>query len=339
MIELKHDNLKLSFPQVHQDAAMKLQFERTLRIPDDDKLYPLPPGLGCFSMRHIDDFTDRVSEQWKRHGGVMLPMFQSEAMWINFDSPSGYPFLVKIATGKINAVTGDDWQDKPQVKPQDYVVVPEQPWLDGYCVDEGEVRQFVAMPLGRGYTAEEQLTGEAAHGGLQLIVYPMKAEEWEKIKPKRRRPEVMFSMAAPAPYAFMTSEMDLGLAPGGRMTQEIFDDPYDFTMWDLDQSSRCFVHITNSITWQAITGEAPPTMPPTAEQYTSAGLPWFDYYAPESEAVAGSDKLKGMKSVAGLSGEKGEKVLPENETITVPDTQHVKLGNPDQVREGWQCDW
>ncbi len=28
------------------------------------------------------------------------------------------------------------------------------------------IRQFVAMPLGEGYTAEEQLTGEAQHGGL-----------------------------------------------------------------------------------------------------------------------------------------------------------------------------
>ena len=142
-------------------------------------------------------------------------------------------------------------------------------------------------------------------------------------------------MAEPAPDACMSCAMDMGLAPGGRMTQEIFDDPYDFTVWDLDYSSRCFVHITNSITWRAITGEAPPTMPPTAEQYTGAGLPWFDYYAPEAEAIAGSDRLNGMKSVADLGAEKEEKVLPENETVMVPDAQHMKLGNPDQVREGW----
>ncbi len=77
------------------------------------------------------------------------------------------------------------------------------------------------------------------------------------------------------------------------------------------------------------------TIPRTAEQYTRAGLPWFDYYAPDAEAVGGSLKLKGMKSVAGMSAEKGAKVLPENNTITVPASQRVKLGNPDQVREGW----
>ena len=32
------------------------------------------------------------------------------------------------------------------------------------------IRQFVAMPLGAGYTAEEQITGEAEHGGLQIVV-------------------------------------------------------------------------------------------------------------------------------------------------------------------------
>lgn len=28
------------------------------------------------------------------------------------------------------------------------------------------------MPLGHGYTIEEQLTGEAKHGGIQVDVYP-----------------------------------------------------------------------------------------------------------------------------------------------------------------------
>lgn len=332
MIELKQDLLTFSFPHVHSDAAMELEFQRTLRIPDDDTVYPLPPGLGQFPMRRIDDFESHIPMQWKEHGGVMFPMFQSEAMWINFKSPSRYPFLVKIATGQINAVTGKAWQDSPQANPQDYIVVPDQPWLDGYCVKKGEIRQFVAMPLGHGYTVEEQVTGAAKHGGIQVIVYPMKAEEWEKIKPKYVESDIKFCISK---SAFATCEPDMGLAPGGRMTQEIYDDFYDFNVWDLDHGSRCFVHITNSITWRAITGEAPPTIPPTARQYTKAGLPWFDYYAPGNEAVSGSKSLQTLKSVSWMSTELGETVLPENETTAVAGTQLVKLGNPDQVREGW----
>src|SRR5437763_8553386 len=62
----------------------------------------------------------------------------------------------------------------------------------------------------------------------------------------------------------------MGLAPGGRMKQEIYDDPFDFDDWDLTRSSRCFVHLTNSLAWRAITGQVPPTIPPTAKQYAQA---------------------------------------------------------------------
>ena len=49
MIELKDDRLAFSFPDVHPHAKLDITFQRTLRIPDDDKTYPLPPGLGALS--------------------------------------------------------------------------------------------------------------------------------------------------------------------------------------------------------------------------------------------------------------------------------------------------
>ena len=97
-------------------------------------------------------------------------MYQAEAMWLNFTG--SYPMAVKVAAGKANALTGDPWTNELSGEPQDYLVVPDQPWLDGFCVERGLIRQFVAMPLGEGYTAEEQLTGEPQHGGLQVAVYP-----------------------------------------------------------------------------------------------------------------------------------------------------------------------
>jgi len=48
MIELKKDALVFSFPGVHPEAKLTIDFQRTLRIPDDDNTYPLPPGLGKF---------------------------------------------------------------------------------------------------------------------------------------------------------------------------------------------------------------------------------------------------------------------------------------------------
>src|SRR4051794_108514 len=53
VIELRHDALVFSFPELHGDARLEIDFQRTLRIPDDDSAYPLPPGLGRFPLRHV----------------------------------------------------------------------------------------------------------------------------------------------------------------------------------------------------------------------------------------------------------------------------------------------
>jgi hypothetical protein len=357
MIELRNDALVFSFPDVHERASFGIDFQRTLRIPDDGTDHFLPPGLGRFPLRHVDDFAPRVPGTWIAHGGVLLPMYQSEAMWLNFTSLSGagsanddewygsgggfsYPVAVKIATGKINAVTGEDWEDGLHRDPQDYVVLPGQPWLDGYCVEKGVIRQFVAMPLGSGYSAEEQITGAAEHGGVQIIAHPMKKEAYERRleawrKTRRERPIARYNTLGLGATVACRVDADMGLAPGGRMRQEIYDDPYRFEEWDTRNASRCFVHLANSLVWRAITGQNPPTTPPTSKEYTNANLPWFDYYAPELEAVDGSDILSRLKSVVTLGKQKGDVPLPENDSVTPEHVVQLRSGmEPEQVREG-----
>ena len=148
MIVLENDRLEFRFPEVHAEARCSIAFQRTLRIPDDGRDYPLPPGLGAFPLRHLDDFGERLPGSWRERGGVIAPMHQAEAMWIAFDSD--YPFAVKVATGKSCAITGDPWVDRLNRDPQDYAVLPEQPWLDGYCVEKGVVRQFRGHAAWRG---------------------------------------------------------------------------------------------------------------------------------------------------------------------------------------------
>jgi hypothetical protein len=333
MIELKYDQLVISFPDVHRDATMRIDFQRTLRIPDDAKDYPLPPGLGRFPVRHVDDFVKRVPERWIERGGVMLPMFQSEAMWLNFSGH--YPFAVKVAAGKINAVTGEQWSRGLNRDPQDYMVIPNQPWLDGYCVKQGIIRQFVAMPLGAGYSAEEQLTDEAEWGGVQIVAFPMKREAYESHFAKMQQARYSLSDTMAGVPLVASKSLDMGLGAGGRMKQEIYRDRYSLEDWDLRHGSRCFVHIANSLVWRDITGQAPPTTAPTAREYTRAGLPWFDYYAEDEEPLHGSNLLDKVKSVFQLGSEKDDVPLPENDSVVVEQTvelrRHMKK---DQVREG-----
>jgi hypothetical protein len=326
MITLEDDRLTFRFPEVHPQAVCSVHFQRTLRIPDDGRDYPLPPGLGAFPLRHLDDYARGVPGEWLKRGGVIMPMYQAEAMWICFAGGlwrDGYPFAVKIATGKINAVSGEPWTPHLNRDPQDYVVIPEQPWLDGYCVEKGVIRQFVAMPLGQGYSVEEQLTGEPIWGGVQILVYPMKADRYEKFHARQR----LYAPAGPLPCSHM------GLAPGGRMKQEVYDDPYGLDAWDQRHSSRCFVTIANSITWHAITGERPPVRPPTAADYAEAGLPWFDYYDADAKALDGSDQLAKARSVVEMAKTKDEEPLPENASAEIEHIVRLRKRRPDIVRE------
>jgi len=329
MIELRTDQLIFRFPEVHPDAVLRVDFQRTLRIPDDNCDYPLPAGLGRFPLRHVDDFASRVGETWLTHGGVMLPMYQSEALWINFSA--AYPCAVKIAAGKINAVTGERYRSGLHRNPQDYVVAPGQPWLDGFCVERGVIRQFVAMPLGAGFSAEEQITGVAEHGGLQIHAYPIKAEHYEPSVPAM----LGYADAAASPLLQFTRRVDMGLAPGGRMRQEIYRDRRPLEEWNLDHGHRCFVHLANSLAWRAITGEEPPTTPFTARDYRRSDIPWFDYYAEGETPVEGSGLLRKLKSVVTMGKDKGDVPLPDNQSIAPNRVIELRRGlSEGQVREG-----
>ena len=129
------------------------------------------------------------------------------------------------------------------------------------------------------------------------------------------------------------AEMGMGLAPGGRMKQEIYDDHYGLDAWDQRHSSRCFVTIANSAVWTAVTGERPPTVPPTAKEYTEEGLPWFDYYGGDAEAVVGAEKFAKLVSVSAMGEQKGETPLPENESVNVERIVTLREEGADQVRE------
>lgn len=338
MIELIKDALVFTFPEVHPAARLTVTFQRTLRIPDDGREYPLPPGLGTFHMRHVDDHAATLPPAWLRHGGVMLPIHQAEALWIDFDSAridhheTPYPFAVKVACGKIDALSGERWTTVLRRRPgQNYLVVPEQPWLDGYCVDKGTIRQFVAMPLGAGYSAEEQLTGRADSGGIQIQVMPMRREVFNRRFPYR------YPESTPRTPMFVTEspcEYGMGLAPGGRMRQEVAEDPYRLADWERKQRSRCFVHLANARQWSQITGEQPPATPVTAMAYTAAGLPWFSWYDETITALPGSKKLARLKSVAAMGRKKHRRPLPDNQTVKPqPVLQLHPKREPEQVRE------
>jgi hypothetical protein len=184
----------------------------------------------------------------------------------------------------------------PSEPVQDYLTVPPQPWLDGIATGKGVIRQFVAMPLGMGYTVEGQLTGEERFGGIQLEVFspkPGRIPEMVRRRSESAGPVPCMAMAAPAPQS-----KAMGLAAGGRMTQKVYPDPHGLDVWDQSASARVYVHIVSSEQWREITGEEAPPTPITAKTYAQHGYPWFQLYDEHLAALPGSDALASVRSVA-----------------------------------------
>jgi hypothetical protein len=335
-----------------------VRFRRTLRIPDDGGEYPLPPGFGTFPIRRVADYRDRVPEGWRKHGGVFLPMYQREAMWLSFTGAWWKPTAVKVAVGKVNALSGRPWHQRLTSRggeDQDYMVVPDQPWLDGINAGRGLIRQFVAMPLGMGYTVEGQLTGEECFGGLQIISFEPKLGRFPDAPP---RPEVrlhggngeMYGLTAPAarcppPQAASPAVMapraaalsggtEMGLAAGGRMRQQIYPDRHGVDTWDEHRFGRVYVHIVNSQMWRGITGEPPTETPVSARSYAESGLPWFDLYDEQKGDIAPADLLAGVKSVKALDAEKGFAPQQDDDSVNAEPVVTYGIPSKDAVADG-----
>ena len=84
MIYIEGDRLLIKFPELHPNAGLEINFQRTLRLPDDGKEHHLPPGFGSFPLRHIEAYNLGERSSLKARGGVIMPMFQADALWMNF---------------------------------------------------------------------------------------------------------------------------------------------------------------------------------------------------------------------------------------------------------------
>jgi len=298
-----------------------VSFQRTLRIPDDGRTYPLPPGLGVFPILKVADDPARVPSMWREQGGVFIPMYQREALWLGFNATPWKPNAVKIAVGRINAISGEPYDEGLHAHPQDYIVCPDQPWLDGINAGHGSIRQFIAMPLGLGYTVEAAVTGIEKFGGIQIMVFEPKPGQFPE-KPPIQTETGPSRLAGPKPSAMVAQQM--GLGAGGVMKQKIYPDPHGIDVWDQNNYGRVVVHIVNSAQFFELTGMEPPPTPIDAKIYTEYGLPWFDLYDETRGDVTPSERLAEVKTIAERDAERGEPT-GDKASFDVSESQIMKL--------------
>ena len=91
-------------------------------------------------------------------------------------------FALKVLLGGVNAISGEttDLNKTPQLNPkQDYLVVPGQGSLDGFATAPGQVKQFVAIPYGSGYSIEHQVS---RHGFQGIYKYHSNASPVDRLR-------------------------------------------------------------------------------------------------------------------------------------------------------------
>jgi hypothetical protein len=272
-----------------------ISFQRTLRIPDDGGLHPLPPGLGRFPLRaHGDE--------------IVLPIYRREALWISFGGSWWRPSAVKVGVGGVNAISGEPLDSEIRPGRQDYVVCPDQPWLDGINAGDGMIRQFVGVRIGDGASVEGRLTGREDVGGIQLVVIEPKRGLFLDAPPRRAPGRASGDL-----HAFSLPDMAVGV--GGRMRQEIFPDDHGWRTWDTTRAGRAAVRMVGVGEWTALTGLRPPPTPVSARAYTEAGLPWFELYSERGD-IAAPERLRGV-----LSDEEMRRRRAIEEHLSVPPSQ------------------
>jgi hypothetical protein len=296
-------------------------FLRTLRVPDDGRAYPLPPGLGEFPVQRVEDYAGHVPPDWLAKGGVFISLHQAEALWLGFEAAAWKPNALKVGVGNINAVSGADWDEALHGDPQDYVVCPPQPWLDGFKTRSGVVRQFVAAPLGMGDTVESQLTGRET-GGIRLLVYEPRAGLFPDAPLPRERPTALSTEAV--------ATTTMGVAAGGEISQKIYLDPYGLDTWDVNNSSSLWVHILNSKDYYSVTGLEPSPPVIDARVYTQYGFPWFEMYDESFRDVPAGERFARVKSLQEKQKERGETAGERARPLEI-DSSQVSLLKPADV--------
>ncbi len=153
---------------------------RTLRVPENGKAHDMPTVFGPAPLIDISKCSSLyLPKAMKDKGGLMIPLLQREALCIAItDHPFGRPshsqeclLAMKLYAGGVNVISGLN-STESQIQTQDYYVLPLQKRIDGFGgAGNQQVKQFVAMTLNSGYSAEAQITGKEI-GGLQIQIAP-----------------------------------------------------------------------------------------------------------------------------------------------------------------------
>eukprot|EP00929_Paragymnodinium_shiwhaense_P014214 TRINITY_DN122108_c0_g1_i1.p1 TRINITY_DN122108_c0_g1~~TRINITY_DN122108_c0_g1_i1.p1 ORF type:complete len:457 (-),score=80.21 TRINITY_DN122108_c0_g1_i1:271-1641(-) len=326
-----------------------INFQQTLRLPEDGQVHGLPPGLGRFPLEKCRDHpARRLPRQWRNGNDAFMPLRKAEALWLSWQSQEA---AIMVGAGGMNAVSGEAFvAGELKSEPQSYCVAPRQPWLDGVKSGKGVIRQFVATARGSGASIEAQICGDDFRGGLQLFVCPPKNTKVRFGISKSTMGELDLHKTprelGVAPGAVLLLERkvasstdrtladyniieestlhlvlrlrggppadeEMALAVGGQMRQDIYPDRRGPRYWDTRGGQSVNIHLASPAMYSAVTGKLPPKSAISAAQYTAMGYPWFSLFdEDEINDINAPEVLSIIKSVGELGDAEAPETLP-----------------------------
>lgn len=265
-------------------GPFKVDFIRTYRVPEGRETNRLPPGYGSIPVRPVHQYSPACPISWARENSYFMGLHDCEALWLNFQANRGYakqPLAVLVGAGGINAVNGQPLGTV--LEAGNYLVVPPQPWLDGFMC-QGMVRQFVATKYqgGFGQTAAEQIMGTASQtGALGFAVFepirPLVTEPSPRLTKQYMGPcgqsvgsygsdNLTYACYSPSKGGAVPmgdasrreAVQEMGLGAGGHIEQKIYPDPYGLHVWRSSPTAIAAVYICSAEDWFQITGQRLP---------------------------------------------------------------------------------
>lgn len=126
---------------------------RKTKVVDIDKdAHKLPPDWGPFKEFKVADYY--CPKEWS-NDGIFVAVKEGEPLWIDFQLNNACAVIPSVQ--RLNPITGEsaDLENGLKKDPkQNYLVLPEQKWLDGYAKD-GKVYQFMITKAGESLAVNE----------------------------------------------------------------------------------------------------------------------------------------------------------------------------------------
>ncbi|EUC42825.1 hypothetical protein COCMIDRAFT_39180 [Bipolaris oryzae ATCC 44560] len=304
---------ELKGSEIVVDDKLRISFRHTIRVPDNERISKLPPDLGAYPIKAVADYRNKMEPAIAAKGGVFFPIYQSEAIWIDFSCEPNSKYMIKIYVGSVNAISGEpaiedagtklrlqarmaevNGKGSECIPLQDYIIVPGQMWLDGIADYRTMIGQSIRIHVESSDTIEMLMLWIQDH-----LDYPSNQQRliFRKTGLKNEG------------YCPLTQ---MAIAAGRKIEQGIVPDRLR-DRWERKCTTVFNAQILNSA-------------PMDAKIYKQLGLPFYKLYE-EPSGISGDFSL--FKSVAQINGETEEVITPDTVEINNMATQQlVGLTNP-----------